>query len=257
MTAVALHDSQAGEGPPLLLGGSLGTTLAMWEPVLAELTGACRVIRFDTRGHGGSPVPTGPYGIDDLGGDVLALMDRLGLERASYCGLSIGGMVGQWLGIHAPERIDRLVLLCTSAHLPPAEGWHDRAATVRAAGSPAAIAGAVVERWFTPGFAAANPELIEGYEAMVGSVPAEGYAGCCEAIGGMDLRPELERVAAPTLVVAGAQDPATPPAHGRAIAEAVRDGRLEVLDPGAHLIAVERPGEIAELILQHVLGGTR
>jgi 3-oxoadipate enol-lactonase len=254
MTVVALHHEEAGEGLPLLLGGSLGTTLSMWDPVLPALAAACRVIRFDTRGHGGSPVPAGPYGIDELGGDVLALMDRLGLERASYCGLSIGGMVGQWLAIHAPERIDRLVLLCTSAHLPPAEGWHDRAATVRAAGSAAAVADAVVERWFTPAFAAANADVVARYKAMIGSVAAEGYAGCCEAIAGMDLRPGLERVTVPMLVVAGAQDPATPPEHGAAIAAAVGAGRLEVLDPGAHLIAVERPDEIGRLILQHVVG---
>jgi pimeloyl-ACP methyl ester carboxylesterase len=131
--------AERSSAPPLLMGGSLGTTLAMWAPQLGQLVRRARVIRFDHRGHGGSPVPAGPYSIEDLGGDVLALMDRLGVERASYCGLSIGGMVGQWLAINAPQRIERLVLICTSAHLPPASAWTERAATVRAAGSPEVI----------------------------------------------------------------------------------------------------------------------
>ena len=135
------------------MGGSLGTTMAMWEPQLPGLAATHRVLRFEHRGHGGSPVPNGPYSIDALGQDVLAMMDRLGLQRASYCGLSIGGMVGQWLAINAPERIEQLILICTSAYLPPAEGWHDRAATVRAAGTPEAVADAVLTRWFTPSFA--------------------------------------------------------------------------------------------------------
>lgn len=254
MSPVALHHQQTGDGPPLLLAGSLGTSLAMWDPQAEALGGSHRVTRFDLRGHGRSPVPDGPYTMDDLGGDVLALMDHLGLERASYCGLSIGGMIGQWLAIHAPDRIDRLVLLCTSAHLPPADVWRDRAETVRAAGTPEAVADGVLGRWFTPQFAGAHGDLVAGFRAMISSTPAEGYAACCEAIAVMDLRPELARITAPTLVVAGAQDPATPPEHGRGIAEGVGDGRLEVLDPGAHLISVERAPEITELIRRH-LGG--
>lgn len=254
MTAVALHHVIEGEGPPLLLLGSLGTTLAMWDPQLPALTERHRVIRVDHRGHGGSPVPAGPYAMADLGGDVLALLDHLGLERAHVCGLSIGGMIGQWLAIHAAERIDRLVLLCTSPHMPPAEAWHERATAVRDAGTPAAVADAVVARWLTPEHAAAHPEVVEGLRAMIDSTPAEGYAACCEAIADMDLRPLLKRIRAPTLVVAGRQDPATPPAVAEAIAGAVAGARLEVLDPGAHLINVERPAQVSRLIAEH-LGG--
>ncbi|MFZ0040579.1 MAG: 3-oxoadipate enol-lactonase [Solirubrobacteraceae bacterium] len=251
---VALHHTCDGnlEAPDLLLGGSLGTTLEMWEPQLAGLGAVARLIRFEHRGHGGSPVPPGPYSIADLGADVLALMDRLELERASYCGLSLGGMVGQWLAMNAPGRIDRLILICTSAHLPPPQDWRDRAAAVREAGSPEAIADAVLGRWFTPGYRERNPAIVAGYREMICSISGDGYAACCEAIADMDLRPGLEHIVAPTLVLAGAEDPSIPPQHGQAIAEAVPGARFEVLDPGAHLLSVERATEVSGLIAGHL-----
>jgi 3-oxoadipate enol-lactonase len=240
------------DAPVLLMGGSLGTTLAMWEPQVPELSATRRVIRFEHRGHGGSPVPTGPYTIDDLGGDVLAMMDRLGLERVSYCGLSIGGMVGQWLGINAPERVDRLVLICTAAYLAPASVWQERAAAVREAGSPEAVADAVLGRWFTAPYAEANPDAVARYRAMICSIDPEGYAGCCEAIAAMDLRAGLGRVTAPTLVISGRQDPSIPPEHGQAIAETVSGARFELLDPAAHLASVERADAVTRLIADHL-----
>ncbi len=254
MTTVDLHAEIEGpeEGEPLLLGGSLGTTLAMWEPQLPALARTYRVIRFDHRGHGRSPAPPGPYAIDDLGADVLALMDRLGLGRVSYAGLSLGGMVGQWLAINAPERIARLILISTSPHMPPPEGWHERAAAVRAAGTTAAVADGVLGRWFTPGFAQERPDVVTPYLEMVSSSPAEGYAACCEAIAGLDLRGELERIAAPTVVLVGAQDPSTPPVHAETIVGGVPGARLEVLDPGAHLLNVEREAEVTGLIRDHM-----
>jgi 3-oxoadipate enol-lactonase len=254
MTSVELHHECAGPeaGRALLFGGSLGTTLAMWEPQLAQLSSHTRVIRFDHRGHGGSPAPDGPYTIEELGGDVLALLDRLGLARASYCGLSIGGMVGQWLAINAPERIERLVLICTSAHLPPAGAWRQRAATVREARTPEVVADAVLARWFTEPYTRLHPEVVARYRSMLVGTAPEAYAGCCEAIAAMDLRAGLLQIAAPTLVIAGAQDPATPPEHGRAIAAAVSDARLEVLDGAAHLASVELATEVTDLIADHL-----
>ncbi len=252
MTApVTLHhaiDGPADGDGTLLLGGSLGTTLAMWEPQVAALSADLTLVRFDHRGHGRSPVPAGPYAIDDLGRDVLALMDELELERASYCGLSLGGMVGQWLAIHAPERIDRAILLCTGAFLPPAQQWRERAATVRAAGTPEVLAEAVVARWFTGPFAAANPDTVAHYRAMVAATDPDGYAACCEAIAAMDLRPGLATVRAPTLVISGAQDPSIPAEHGRAIADAIPGARFELLDPGAHVASVERAAAVNDLI---------
>ena len=238
--------------PVLLMGGSLGTTLSMWDPQLQGLSAAARLIRFDQRGHGASPAPSGPYTIDDLGGDVLALMDRLGLERVAYCGLSIGGMIGQWLAINAPGRIDRLILLCTSPYLPAEQEWRDRAATVREAGGPEVVADAVLGRWFTPEFAERNPEVVARHRQMIASIPAEGYAGCCEAIATMDLRPGLDRVTAQTLVICGAEDPTVPPATGRELAVAIPGAGFVVLDPGAHLLSAERATEVSALIAGHL-----
>ena len=254
MTTVDLHYEVTGPGdaPVLMLGSSLGTDLTMWDPQVTALSARYRVIRFDHRGHGGSPVPTGPYTIDALGADVVALMDRLAIDRAAYAGVSLGGMVGQWLGINAPGRIHALVCICTAAYLPPPEGWRERAAAVREAGTPAAVADAVVGRWFTPAYADAHPEVVSAHRAMIGAQPAEGYAACCEALADMDLRSGLPGVRARTLVIAGAQDPSIPPQHGAAIAAAVPGARLEVLDPAAHLASVERAEAVNALIADHL-----
>jgi 3-oxoadipate enol-lactonase len=248
---VILHHESAGDGRVLLMGGSLGTTLRMWDGQL-PLTERLRLIRYDHRGHGGSPVPPPPYEIADLGRDVLVLMDALGLERASYCGLSIGGMVGIWLGVHAPERIDRLVLICTAAHLPPPEFWQQRAAAVLEGRSTAVIADAVVERWLTPDFATAHSELCADLRAMVAGTDAVGYAASCGAIERMDQREELGKVTAPTLVISGRDDPATPADQQRLIAERIAGARHEIVAPAAHLAAVQQPEAVNRLILEHL-----
>lgn len=241
----------ASEGTVLLLG-SLGSTLAMWRPQVAALVGdGHRVVLADLRGHGRSPVPPGPYAMADLGGDVLALMDRLGIGRADVCGLSLGGMIAMWLAMTTPARVSRLILVCTSARLEPPQGWVDRAALVRAEGT-VAVADAVVGRWFTPGFAARHPMLVADMRAMVAATPPEGYAGCCEAIAGMDLRPGLGSIEAPTLCLAGADDPAIPPSHLRAIADAIPGARLETIAEAAHLANVEQAGAVTTAILRHL-----
>jgi len=252
----ALHHEVAGraDASPLLLGGSLGASTAMWDPQVAALAERLRVIAFDHRGHGRSPTPEPPYALADLGHDVLELLDRLGLERASYCGLSLGGMVGMWLAAQAPERIDRLVLVCTSAHMPPPSAWAERAAAVRAAGTVEAIADGVVARWLTPPFAAEHPDVAARLRAMLVATPADGYGACCGAIEHMDLREDLAAITAPTLVIAAEDDPATPPEHARRIAEGISGARLEVLHGAAHLANVERPEAVSRLILEHVTG---
>jgi 3-oxoadipate enol-lactonase len=247
---VRLHHEEAGAGSPLLLGASLGSTLAMWDANIGALAEHHRVVRFDQRGHGRSPVPPGRYEIADLGRDVLVLMDELGLERASYCGLSLGGMTGMWLAANAPKRIDRLVLLCTSSHLPEG-GWAQRAEAVRGAGTTEVIADTVLGRWLTAPFAAARPDLVAALRAMLVSIDSEGYAAACGAIERMDLRQDLARIFAPTLVVAGRRDEATPVEHGREIAERIGGARLEIV-PAAHLANVECPDEIARLVLNHL-----
>lgn len=254
MTPYALHHDLTGpaSAPPLLLGSSLGTTLAMWDPQLPALADRWRVIRYDHRGDGASPAPTGRYDIAGLGSDVLALLDRLGIERTSYCGLSLGGMVGMWLAANAPERIDKLILICTSAHLPPASAWAERAAAVRAAGTTEVVADAVLARWLTPSFAHDHGELVSWLRAMLVSTPADGYASCCEVIERLDLRPSLPSIVSPTLVIAGEQDAATPPEHARMIAAAVPRARLKILTQAAHLASVERPTDVTRLIVDHL-----
>jgi 3-oxoadipate enol-lactonase len=254
VTVVDLHhEIVGGEGsPPLVLGASLGTPLAVWDPQVPALAERARVIRFDHRGHGASPVLPGPYAIADLGRDVLGLLDRLGVARAAYCGLSLGGMVGMWLAANAPERIDRLVLISAAAHPPAASMFTERAAVVRQAGTTGTVADAVVARWFTPAFASEHPDVVARHRAMVAAVPAEGYAGCCEAIAGLDLRSTLPAVRALTLVIAGAEDLAIPLACGREIASAVPGARLQVLDPAAHLANVEQADAVTKMIADHL-----
>ncbi|QVQ53571.1 3-oxoadipate enol-lactonase [Spiractinospora alimapuensis] len=255
--ATAIDVDFSVEGPPnapvLVLSGSLGSTRAMWQPQVDALSADLRVVTYDARGHGASPVPVGPYTIADFGADLLRLLDRLDVERAHVAGLSLGGMTGMWTAAHAPERVDRLVLLCTSALLGPPEGWAQRAETVTAAGSSDAVAGAVVTRWFTDGYAKAHPEAVARMRDMIAATPPAGYAASCRAIETMDLRPDLPRITAPTLVLAGAQDPATPPAHLRAIAEAIPGSRLETVDPGAHLASWESAGTVNALLRSHLL----
>lgn len=255
MSAVRLNRVAEGpeDGPVVLLGGSLGSDLRMWHQQVAPLVArGYRVIRYDTRGHGGSPVPPGQYEIEDIGADVLALLDELGLERVHHVGLSLGGMTGMWLGAHAPDRIASLVLCCTSAKLGPKQMWADRAATVLAEGT-AAIADAALGRWITPGYAAARPEVAGFLRGMIAAVPRQGYAACCGAIERMDQLDSLPKIAAPTLVIAGAEDPiATPEEHARPIADGIPGARMEIVENAAHLGNYEQPTEFTRLILGHL-----
>lgn len=236
------------DAPVLMLSNSLGTPLEMWEPQVKGFAERFRVLRYDSRGHGASDAPPGPYTIERLGRDALALLDALGFSRASFCGLSMGGMVGMWLGVHAPERIDRLVLSNTAAIQGSAELWNGRISAVRAGGM-AAVADATIERWFTPAFRAAQRETIEAIRAMILSTPPEGYASCCAAIREMDQRSSLPRIGAPTLVVVGSSDSGTTPAQGEAIASAIPGAQLLTLD-AAHLSNVEQAATFTDAVLR-------
>jgi 3-oxoadipate enol-lactonase len=243
------------EGPEgaevVVLGNSLGSTLAMWDAVAGMLATRFRVVRYDLRGHGESRTPPGPYAIDDLGSDLVGVLDDLGLERVHLVGTSIGGMAALWVAANAPHRVDRLVAVGTSARLGPAQGWIDRAANVLSAGT-AAVADAVLPRWVTPGFAASRPEEMERYRAMFDAADPAGYAGCCLAIAGMDLVDSLDRITAPTLVVVGSDDPATPPEHAELLAARIPDARLATIEGAAHLPSIERPDELVRLVLDHL-----
>ncbi len=255
----ALHHEVSGpdDAPVLVLAGSLGSTLAMWEPQIAALRDRFRVLPVDHRGHGGSPVPSGPYAMADLAGDTLELLDSLGVGRAAFCGLSLGGMVGIWLGADAPERLSALVLCCTTAHFPDVTPWRERIRAVRADGT-ASIADAVVQRWFTPGWAAAHPDVVARLAAMVASTSGDGYVACCEAVAEWDGRDLLGCIAVPTLVLAAADDLTTPvQPHAETIAAGIPGARLEVLDSGAHIATIERADDATALIADHVTAVAR
>ncbi|MGZ6545427.1 MAG: 3-oxoadipate enol-lactonase [Actinomycetota bacterium] len=252
--AVAVHHVVEGpaDAPVLVLSNSLGSTLEMWDPQMAALTPHLRVIRYDLRGHGASPIPPAPYDIADLGADVLALLDELDVDRAHVGGLSIGGLIGMWIAANAPHRVDRLVLCSTSPRFEPPETWAARAATVLAEGTRA-VADAVVARWFTPAFADEFPALVREMRDMIAGTPPDGYAACCGVVERTDLRPSLPSIEAPTLVIAGADDPAAPPAQAELIASLSPGARLAVVEHAAHLANVERSDQVNALILEHLL----
>ncbi len=245
-------DGPAGAGAPvIILGSSLGTSLEMWEPQISHLVHEFRVVRYDRRGHGRSPVSATVTSIDELGRDILALLDDLEFEQVSFCGLSLGGLEGMWLAVNAPERIDRLVLCCTAPSFGDPAGWLDRAASVRVQGL-ASIADPVLDRWFSPSFRAEQPDVVARFRTMFLAASAEGYAACCEAIAGIDLAPRLQEIVAPTLVITGSEDPVVPPAAGDALAAAIAGSIHVVVDKAAHLASVEQPQRVADALLHHL-----
>ncbi len=237
----------AADAPPLLLSHSLGSDHRMWEPQLAQFSKRFRVIRYDGRGQGASAAPAGPYRIDDLGQDALALMDGLGHERFAFCGLSMGGMVGMWLGINAGERLDRLVLCNTAAYLGPPSFWDSRISAVLTDGM-AALAEAVVDRCLTENFQRSHPNEAASLRATLMANDPEGYCACCAAIRDMDHRDRLAEIRTPTLVIAGRFDLATPQASTQFIAENVSKSQLIELD-SAHLSNVEQAEAFSAAVL--------
>jgi 3-oxoadipate enol-lactonase len=252
VSAVAVSYTEVGpaDAPVVVLSNSLGATRGMWDPQVPALAERYRVVGYDTRGHGDSPAPPGPYTLDDLVDDVVALLDTVGAERAHLVGLSLGGMTAMRMAVREPQRVHRLVLLCTSASTD-AGPFRERAAAVRAGGT-APLAPAVVSRWVTPAFAAARPDLVQRLEAMVAGSDDQGYAACCEVVADVELRADLPRITAPTLVVSGADDLALPPEHQRVIAEGIPGAELITLSPAAHIPTVEQPLQVSGAILGHL-----
>lgn len=236
--AIAFDYRPVEGGPVLILSPSLGTAMALFEPQLEAFEGRYSVLRYDPRGHGASDVAPGGSSMDRLGRDVIGLLDHLGIARAHFLGVSLGGMVGQWLGYRAPERLLRLVLANTSAYMGPPDGWAGRIAAVSAQGMDA-VTDAVIERWFTPDFCRDHPARVDHARAMLLATDPQGYAASSAAIRDMDMRPTARLVAAPTLVVAGRRDPATPPEHARFLAETIPEAQLAEFD-AAHLANLEQ-----------------
>lgn len=240
-----------GGAPVVVLSSSLGTTQELWSRQLPELVERFRVLTYDHPGHGASALPEQPCTVEAFAHGLLELLDELGLERVSLCGVSLGGMVGMALALEAPERVERLVLSCTSAYLGPPEGWAERARIVRAEGM-ASIADTVVGRWFTPELARGEPETVARFRAMLAATPPEGYARCCEAVSAWDARERISAIAAPVLVVAGKDDPATPVESAELIASRIPGARLHVLERAAHLANVERAEAFTSAVLEHL-----
>ena len=259
MTAVSVSYTVDGaaDAPVVVLSNSLGATRAMWDPQVPGLAERYRVVTYDTRGHGASPAPDGPYTLDDLVDDLVALLDEVGAERAHVAGLSLGGMTAMRLAAREPERVDRLALLCTSAK-PDPKPFLDRAAAVRSGGT-APLAPTVASRWLTPPYAAEHPDLVAKLEAMIAGSDDDGYAACCEVVAAVDLLEDCARISAPTLVVSGWEDPALPPEHQKLIADSISGAELVTVSPGAHLANLEQTLQVTGLLLGHfdAAGGTR
>jgi 3-oxoadipate enol-lactonase/4-carboxymuconolactone decarboxylase len=253
VASLSFHLEGPKAAPLLVLSSSLGTTSDMWTPQLRPLLGRFRVLRYDHRGHGATSAPPGPYTIEQLATDVIELVDSLGETRFSICGLSLGGMVAMWLAAHFPARVDRLVLCCTSAYLPPAEQWSARAAAVRASGT-SALLDTLLGRWFTEGFPARRPDVAGLVARMLSVADAEGYAKCCEAIAAMDQREDLASITAPTLVIAGAADPVTTPAMAFELHQRIAGSSLTVLPAAAHLANLEQPERFTAAVVDHLAG---
>lgn len=254
--AVDLHHVVDGEsGPVVMLGASLGTDLTLWDGLAEDLARDHRVVRFDTRGHGGSPVPPGGYTVEELAADVVALADRLGADRFAYVGLSLGGAIGQVLALGHPQRLTSLVLCCTAPAFGEPATWRDRAASVRRDGLEPLVE-PTFARWFTDDFRASHPAEVSRVRDMFLATPQEGYAGCCEALAAYDVTAQLGMIAVPTRVVAGAEDPGTPPEVGRAMVAAIRDSDLVVIEGAAHIANVARPAEFRSAVREHLAATT-
>ena len=223
----------------------------MWAPQVAAFSRNHRVIRYDTRGHGGSVVTPGPYTVAELGQDVLAILDTLAVPAAAFCGISMGGHTGLWLGAHAGHRLQALAVCNSAARIGTSQAWEDRAAAVRqgAAAGMQALAASAPGRWFSPGFVSAQPDTVHAVQGVLAGINPEGYAACCEALAHSDLHADLGRIAVPTLLLAGALDPVTTEADARAMQAGITGARTDVLQ-ASHLSNLEAPEAFTNAILQ-------
>jgi 3-oxoadipate enol-lactonase len=233
--------------PALMLSNSLGTNLHMWDDQAGEFAKRFRLIRYDRRGHGQSGVPKGPYSMERFGRDVISILDALKIKKTNWCGLSMGGMVGQWLGANAPDRVEKLIFSNTNLYYADKTPWNDRIKFVTEKGLDALV-DANMQRWFTEGFRARAPEVIARMKAMFVATKVPGYVASCQAIAAMDFRESNPRITAPTLVIVGSQDAATPPSAGEAIQQQIKGAKLKSLE-AAHISNMEQPKQYTETVL--------
>ncbi|MGX9556399.1 3-oxoadipate enol-lactonase [Pseudomonas sp. CFBP 5750] len=246
------------DAPVLVLSNSLGTDLHMWDEQVAAFSEHFRVLRFDTRGHGQSLVTEGPYSIEQLGRDVLAMLDQLNLDKVHFCGLSMGGLIGQWLGINAGERLLKLVVCNTAAKIGDPSGWNPRIETVLRDGKAAMVAlrDASIARWFTPDFAEAQPATAKKITDMLAATSPQGYAANCAAVRDADFREQLSSIRVPLLVIAGTEDAVTPPSGGHFIQERVRGAEYAEFY-AAHLSNVQAGAAFSARVLDFLLDSGR
>ncbi len=250
----AWRDDGPADAPPIVLLHSLGSDTSMWQPQVDARADRFRLIRLDTRGHGRAPSPDGPYALADLGGDVIDVLDHLGLDTVHLCGLSLGGLTALWVALHHPDRLRTLTAANTAARVGSAEGWAARIDAVRTHGL-AGIRDDVLERFFAAGFDVAQPVAFADAQRAFTTADGEGYAACCAALGDADLRDEVQRIAVPTLVVGGVLDVATPPSDAEWLAARIPGAELVVLDDAAHLSNLDQPAAFTAALAQHVEGG--
>lgn len=244
-----------GAGPWLVLSHSLSCDLTMWDELAVALAPTFTVLRYDTRGHGGTGAPDGEYRFGQLAADLAALLDALKVERTHFLGLSMGGMIGQHFALAHPQRLERLVIANSTSRIPPEAGplWDERIAIARSQGCAGLVEG-TLGRWFTPAFRAARPEVMARIGALIAATPPAGYIGCAAAIRSLDITAQLGAIRAPTLVIAGAEDPGTPPAMGEAIANAIPGARLAVIPAASHLSCIEQPDAFRALAADFLKG---
>ena len=241
-----------GSGPrTVVLANALGSTTRVWQRQWAALEAEFRVVRYDHRGHGGTPPGDPVHTIADHATDVLELLDRIGADRVSIAGTSMGGNVAMWLAANVPERIDRVVLACTSAQFGDPRNWIERAAAVRAEGT-GAIADTIMQRWFTEPVRREHPALVEQFRADFSAVDDGAYAASCEALSRWDFRDDLVRIGAPALVIGGRDDPAAGPDAVALVADRIPAAKLEILDAAAHMANVEQPERFTQLVMDHL-----
>ena len=240
------------DGPVVMLANSLASNLGMWEPQVPALSAAgFRVLRYDKRGHGGSAVPPGPYTMEQLAADAVGLLDALGIARAHFCGLSIGGMIGQQLGARFGDRFASLTLCDTAAYMAAKDAWDARFAAVRGGGM-AAVVDATLDRWFTKSGQQRLPQAIQAVRGMILGTPVEGFCGCGAAIQAMDNRPLLGAIRKPTLVIVGREDQGTPVEANQYLHEHIPGSALAILDDAAHLCNLEQPEAFNAALLGHL-----
>src|SRR5712671_2348623 len=234
--------------PALVLSNSLGSNFGMWDAQMPAFAKTHRVLRYDTRGHGQSEVTPGPYTFEQLARDVVALPDSLKIDKFSFCGLSMGGVTGLRIALHAPERLQRLVLCSTGAKIGTADAWNNRIEAVRRNGTKS-IAAATMERWFTPGFREREPQTVERIQNTLANTDTEGYIACCEALRDTDLRDQVASISTPTVVISATHDPAAPPTDGKFLSKQIQGARYVELD-AAHLSNSEQPEKFTQEVSQ-------